>query len=127
MLLIFVLSAQSALGGMEWPPVFMALRKSAHIIEYAVLSILLGRALVTTWRARNDHETPKRTLLVRAWWLGVVLATLYAATDEFHQSFVPRRGAHIEDVLIDALSATAALGIWYIAQTGKRRTMDDRR
>ncbi len=127
MLLIFFLSAQSALGGMEWPPILMAFRKSGHIVEYSVLGLLLGRALLTTWRARNGSETPPRTLLVRAWWLGVALATLYASTDEFHQSFVPQRGAHIADVLVDVLSATAALGVWYIMQTGRRGTMDDGR
>lgn len=121
MLLIFFLSAQSVLGGMDWQPILMALRKSGHIVEYSVLGLLLGRALITTWRARNPYDTPTRPLLAHVWWVGVALATLYAATDEFHQSLVPQRGAHISDILVDTLSATAALGLWYIMQTHVKR------
>ena len=121
MLFIFVLSAQSALGGMEWPPIYMALRKSGHILEYAALGVLLGRALSATWSERGGKNIASRAMLARTWWVGVLLATLYAATDEFHQSFVPQRGAHIEDVAIDALSATAALGIWYIMRNRRHK------
>jgi VanZ family protein len=121
MLLIFVLSSQGGLGGQQWPPLLQALRKLGHVIEYAVLGILLGWALLVTWSARNTNTgpsaspaTPRRTLLARAWLWGAILATLYAVTDELHQGFVPGRGPHLEDVIIDALSAIAALGIWYI-------------
>jgi VanZ family protein len=120
---IFFMSSQSALGGMEGPPLFQALRKVGHIIEYSVLGVLLGRALAATWIANGAERRQGmlRAILARAWWVGAGLATLYAVTDELHQSFVPRRGAHVEDVLIDALSAIAALGIWYISQLRDRR------
>lgn len=121
MLLIFFLSSQSDLGGMAWPPILMALRKSGHIIEYAVLGLLFGKALISTWRARNGYETPTRTLLMRVWWIGVALSALYAISDEYHQSFVPQRGAHFADILIDTLSAIAGLGIWYIVRTSVKR------
>jgi VanZ family protein len=78
-------------------------RKGAHVTEFAILAMLL-------WRARNR---PSR-LNFRPWnwsearfaWLLVVL---YAATDEFHQTFVPNREGMARDVLID--SAGAALGL----------------
>ena len=35
--------------------------------------------------------------------------TLIAATDEFHQLFVPGRGARVTDVLIDSLGAAAGI------------------
>ena len=38
---------------------------------------------------------------------------LYAMSDEFHQTFVPKRGGRVEDVVLDTLSAVAALGFWY--------------
>ena len=121
MLLIFVLSSQSGLGGQEWPPLLQALRKLGHVVEYSVLGVLLGWALLVTWRARGHHATATgaRTLLARAWLLGAILAVLYAITDELHQGFIPQRGAHFEDVLIDALSAIAALGVWYIMLNSK--------
>ena len=125
MAVIFMLSAQSGLGGQQWPPWLQALRKTGHVAEYAALGVLLGRALLLTWCEKGSIERPSRSLLRQAWQLGVVLSTLYAISDEFHQSFVPQRGAHIEDVMIDALSATAALGIWFIL-LNRRLTMSDR-
>jgi VanZ family protein len=122
MALIFFFSAQSSLGDMSMPPYLAALRKTGHIAEYAVLALLLGRALATSWQAQGHR--PSRALLQRAWWLGVTVASLYAVTDEFHQTFVPKRGGHVGDVLIDVLSATAALGIWYLVRVRKLQTAD---
>ena len=119
MAVIFLLSAQSSLGDMQLPPILGALRKAGHIFEYTVLALLLGRAILGTWRARGEKLS--RSLLNRVWWVGTAAATLYGITDEFHQTFVPKRGGHLTDVLIDALSATAALGIWKIIETRKLR------
>jgi VanZ family protein len=68
----------------------LVVRKLAHAAEYAILGALLVRA---TGRVR----------------LAFVLAVVYAASDEFHQSFVEGRVAAVHDVAIDA--AGAALGI----------------
>jgi|tagenome__1003787_1003787.scaffolds.fasta_scaffold20642766_1 VanZ family protein len=111
MLLIFVLSAQSSLGEMHGPPLFQVSRKIGHVIEYAVMALLVGRGLIYTWRSRG--EALSRRLLMRTWLVGVALCALYAMTDEFHQTFVPFRGGRIEDVVLDTLSAMAALGLWY--------------
>jgi|GEM_PF-504956 len=73
-------------------------RKGAHMTEFACLAILLVRALS---QGRGDARKWAST----AW----VLATAYAATDEFHQWFVPNRNASLVDVSID--SAGAALGL----------------
>ncbi len=55
--------------------------------------------------------------------LAVVLAGLYGATDEFHQSFILGRGSTALDVLIDSVGAT--LGVlaglaWRRAGLGER-------
>ena len=42
-------------------------------------------------------------------WLAWFLAILFASSDEFHQSFVPGRGAGLTDVGIDALGAGIGL------------------
>ena len=73
-------------------------RKAAHMTEYALLALLLLRALSID---RGDA----RRWISSAW----VLSVAYAASDEFHQSFVPGRNASVVDVLID--SAGAALGL----------------
>jgi VanZ family protein len=75
------------------------IRKGAHLTEYFILSILLFRAL------RGD--SPKRWQL--RWAVcAVVMSCSYAATDEFHQSFVATRTASVVDVGIDTAGAAFA-------------------
>jgi VanZ family protein len=62
------------------------LRKGAHMTEYAILAILLARAI--------GREAP-----------AFLLAVAYSGTDEFHQSFVAGRHASPVDVSIDACGA----------------------
>ena len=117
MAVIYYFSSLNTWTAVDGPPGFKALRKSAHIIEYSVLAILIGHALWSTWLSKGN--SPTRALMGRVWQAGLVLTTLYAVTDEWHQSFVPRREFHLTDILIDGLSATAALGIWYIMRARK--------
>lgn len=70
-------------------------RKCAHASEYAVLGVLI---LGTAYSFSEDQK--KKTVLL-SWGL----ATLYAATDEFHQLFVPGRAGRFTDVLIDSSGA----------------------
>lgn len=70
------------------------IKKTAHIIEYGILSILLYRAMI-------NYEVDKK----KAIWISIVLAFLYGITDEFHQSFTPGRQPHLRDVIIDTIGA----------------------
>lgn len=83
------------------------IRKGGHVTEYAVLAILIGRA-VRAGLGQNSVERTRTWMLLA--WLG---ATGYAATDEFHQSFQPTRQGSIVDVGID--SAGAAVGVMALA------------
>jgi VanZ family protein len=89
---IFALSSVPSLGtGLgTWD---LVLRKCAHVGEYAVLAFLLARAL--------GREAP-----------ALALGILYAASDEFHQAFVPGRHASPVDVAIDTLGLLAGLAVW---------------
>jgi VanZ family protein len=50
----------------------------------------------------------------RRWWLALLLAILYAMTDEFHQSFVACRHPNWVDVLgFDGGGALTALSLGY--------------
>ncbi len=69
-------------------------RKVAHFTEYAIL------ALLWTW---NLGVSPARLLL--AW----AASTVYAASDEWHQAFVPGRGPSPWDVAIDSAGAFASI------------------
>ena len=72
------------------------LRKLAHMFEYAVLCALVARAFA------GAGLTGRRQV-----GYAVILAVLYAVTDEYHQSFVPGRFCSPMDVLIDAVGAAA--------------------
>ena len=76
-------------------------RKGGHLSEYALLGILLLRAL----RATILVDAP----LFKSGLAALLLAAAYAASDEFHQSFVPSRGASVRDVLIDTCGAFVGL------------------
>jgi VanZ family protein len=101
------------------------IRKCAHLTEYAVLALLLWRAL------RQPVKDVPRPLVAPGrnaggWnWgkAGVVLSIvcLYAATDEFHQRFVPTRTPHVTDVLIDTSGGAAGLlALWILGRLRKR-------
>jgi VanZ family protein len=73
------------------------IRKSAHLIEYAVLGMLMARALTLS-------DAPVTSaVIVRT----IVYCALYASADELHQVFVPSRTGSPYDVLIDTLGTTA--------------------
>lgn len=97
MALIYVLSSQH--GGGQLAAAEVALRKLAHVAEYFVLTLLLVRAL-------------RRSGVAAAVPLACGAALLYAAGDEWHQSFVPTRTATPRDVAIDGIGiALAALAV----------------
>ncbi|MDA8084179.1 MAG: VanZ family protein [Nitrospiraceae bacterium] len=81
-------------------------RKAGHVIEYLLLGLLLFRAL----RADSDLKWRYRWAV---WTL--LLVTGYAASDEFHQSFVASRTSSAFDVLIDAAGGLLAVIVMRIA------------
>ncbi len=83
-------------------------RKFAHLFEYAVLSILLWRALR---RARPGEEMSWAWSRVSG---AFGLAVAYAVTDELHQLLVPTRQGSAVDVLIDSLGAALGLAVVYL-------------
>lgn len=80
-------------------------RKSAHVTEYGILALLYFRG----WR--GDHSVDWRFLWARRAW---AICIAVAATDEFHQSFVPSRGSSPWDVALDAAGAAVFLAIFWL-------------
>jgi len=96
-IVIFVLSSQSHPEDNLPAFLFDFSDKVVHGIEYAVLGVLSYRALrggsVGSWR---QHAIP----------MAILLASVYGASDEFHQSFVPFRDSSWLDWAADTIGAT---------------------
>ena len=96
------------------------IRKGGHLTEYAILCVLLWRALVTV--PAFYHSLPDSP--AKSGWrftTSVLLAATYAASDEFHQSFIPTRTASVYDVMIDTCGAIIGLGLYLAVVTQLRR------
>ena len=87
-----------------------AVRKMAHVTEYAVLAALLFRALHSgvgdlRWR----HA-------VSAFFIAGAAAVL----DEYHQSFVASRTGSPHDVVIDAAGVAIGIALWWAVTRWRR-------
>lgn len=82
-------------------------RKVGHATEYAVLGFL---CMGTCWTFDGIHK--KKLLIIIAW----AVATLYAASDELHQWFVPGRSCQFSDVCLDSIGALAGIGVYLLGQ-----------
>lgn len=87
------------------------IRKSSHVIEYAILGALTCRALTMP-----GARVP-RAMIVRT----MVYCAAYATLDEVHQNFVPSRTGSGIDVMIDAAGATT--GTMLLTWWRSRRTV----
>ena len=113
MLIVFVVSSASRPALLRYAPDY-----TWHFVAYFVMGLLAIRALA----AGLAHPAGGKATV-----LGVMVALVYAVSDEWHQSFVPGRVASLHDVAVDALGiagAVAALYIfWWVAHgtpTGRR-------
>jgi VanZ family protein len=80
----------------------LVIRKCAHLTEYAILAALLFRM----FRQRQSR-------VGRALAMSFFIAAVYAALDEFHQSYVASRTGSPWDVLIDCVGAGVGLAFCY--------------
>lgn len=103
-------------------------RKTAHATEYAILGILAaGVCIPTAVRQSGGRSVPEKNRCSRFVKIGRELllpwaiAAVYAATDEFHQLFVPGRSGQISDVILDSAGALAGLLILTAARKIRSR------
>ena len=85
-----------------------------HFGEYLVFGALLVNAL-------RQSVTPPR-----AAWIAVAIAAAYAATDEFHQLFVPGRDCNPADWLVDTTAVALVALVFVIVSTRRRRARNTR-
>ena len=103
------------LFGLEWPSFEVwhhYIRKSGHVVGYAILSILLFRAWRATWSAESD---PRWT--VRWASIAIVGTVIVASLDEWHQSFLPSRTGRWQDVVLDTCAGVGAQVVLFFCRT----------
>jgi VanZ family protein len=98
--LIFYLSSRSDLALTTDPFWDIVTRKIGHMVVFGILGFL------ATWTAAA-FQLPRPTIV------GVVVGVAYAASDEFHQSFVAGRSPTVTDVLIDSVGVLLGVAAWW--------------
>jgi VanZ family protein len=82
----------------------LIVKKGAHMLGYGLLALAY-------WNGLRFNK--------RSWWLALLLAVLYAVTDEFHQSFVPgRHPSWVDALIIDG--GGAALMLFAVSEYRKK-------
>ncbi len=124
-------------------------RKFAHVCEYLILSILLrwavnGMLVVRGTRAHeqkhegqsSDQQTSagacdiksveqansssNRSIHALESAMAFAIAAVYAASDEWHQSFIPGRSSNCTDVLVDLVGVTIGVLLWFLISRNHR-------
>ena len=89
--------------------------KFFHTVEYFILAYLLVRAI-----ARSSENQNYKFIFIVA----VIAASLYGASDEFHQRFVPGRSCDIFDLMFDVFGS--CLGAWLAVYKEKLKNAIDK-
>lgn len=97
-----------------WSAGWFFVVKGRHATEYAILVSLCAFAL----QARTQWS--RKACLGAAF----AFAVLFAATDEWHQTFVPGRDGCVRDVFIDTAGALVAVA-WLLANRKRHTAYSD--
>lgn len=92
--------------------------KTGHFVGYAILGACVLYGLAS---ARWAGVT------ARHGWQALAVSSIYGASDEFHQRFVPGRSPDVNDWIADTLGAAAAIVVLLAVVALKRRSSAGRR
>lgn len=81
------------------------IRKIAHFTLYFTLGIFSVLTAKELFILKNPEYKP----YIRIYTSAFVFCIIYAASDEFHQYFVPGRSGKITDVLLDSIGSLSAI------------------
>ncbi len=79
------------------------IRKTAHITEYLILSLLTISLL-------KEYTKKEKIIII----INLIFCILYACSDEFHQSLIMGRTRKISDVLIDTIGIIIGLLLYIL-------------
>lgn len=95
-----------------WDSYWWVFVKGWHALEYAILFWLIRSSMIASGKTRG------------AFWIPFLTCAIYAASDEYHQTFVKDRGGHVSDVLIDVVGVFFAVGVSYLFQALRRKPLN---
>jgi len=95
---IFFISSQSFYGGLPGP------EWKSYVYHFGIFFLFAFFLMISLFNSGK-----KRSLIIWA----IFFALFYAATDEYHQIFVPNRDASIIDVLTDSFGILLS-GFFYL-------------
>jgi hypothetical protein len=100
-IIIFSFSAHptNSVSEVHWQD--FVIKKTAHIVEYGIFTLLLFRAM------KKENINKKKAFIY-----AFFIAAIYGSTDEYHQSFTPGREPTLRDVLFDTFGS--GLSIYFI-------------
>ncbi|MEK7315921.1 MAG: VanZ family protein [Candidatus Eisenbacteria bacterium] len=90
----------SSIHGADLPGGFPNLDKIAHLLEYSLLGLLLGRAIRYTLAGRGQAAAVVSTIL---------LGAAIGVADELYQRHVQGRSSDIRDWMVDVAAVAAAV------------------
>ena len=99
LILAAVIVVASSQGEVATPVHFDGMDKVIHFLVYGALATLVLRV---PWVARHPWRV----------FLAIAAASLFGASDEWHQSFTPGRQADVFDWLADTLGACLAVALY---------------
>ena len=110
-------------SGMDHDFVSFLVRKAAHCAVYMVLGgcLMLNVIDLAKWKAsraaRLDAAGVDAVRIPRMRTLAWAAGTLYAATDELHQSFVAGRNGSLFDVCLDSVGVLVGVAVvWAVSR-----------
>src|SRR5512142_1984658 len=107
MAVIFLLSNTPSKDLPDFGLLDFLVKKAGHMAGYGLLALAY-------WFGLRFEK--------RYWWLPILLAVIYAASDEFHQSFIAGRNPSLRDVfLFDGGGASLTIALAYYLFSKKIR------
>lgn len=88
--------------------------KLLHLLEYLILSVLLYKAIASSYKIR-DHDRDLKRILI----LSFLISALFGVSDEIHQLFVPNRFFELFDIFTDGVGSL--LGSYWGLRSQKRK------
>jgi VanZ family protein len=109
---VAVIFGLSSLHGDQVPSGFPFMDKLAHLLEYSLLGLLMGRAI----RFTLGGSGPRGLMAL----LAISLGALVGFLDELYQTQVPGRMSDVRDWLTDVTAVTLAVVLTQVVRIGRR-------